>query len=336
MKTKLLTALILMGLIPTSVSAERLSLSSLQNQITQLTQMLGDTNAQLAQAREELDVAQSELAELKNNTVLTLDNHVTLTRDANGLATVLFKGANLQVINGTDVTESANGLGNLIMGYNASKAVFIDRMGSHNIVLGDDQAYPNSGELVTEILISSKDLAITAGNNMSTLVGANAALTVGSNMSTTVGSSQTTDVGADSNTTIGANKSLTVGASKTVNVGTSKTVNIGINETITIGAAMSVLVGSDKTESIGGSKTVQVGDDVSMTFNKNASLVVDKNLTVDAGDQIAITTGAASAAMQKDGNIAILGKDISIQGSGQITIKASKDLVLKGEKILQN
>jgi len=40
--------------------------------------------------------------------------------------------------------------------------------------------------------------------------------------------------------------------------------------------------------------------------------------------------------MKKDGTIVIKGKDITIDGSGQITGKASKDIVLKGQKILQN
>ncbi len=123
MKTNLLTTLLLLALIPTAASAERLSLSSLQNQITQLTQMLGETNAQLAQAREDLSEAQSEIAELKNNTVLGLDGVVTFTKDAAGHGTVLVDGANLQLVNGTGVTESGNGLGNLVIGYNVSNAV---------------------------------------------------------------------------------------------------------------------------------------------------------------------------------------------------------------------
>jgi len=40
--------------------------------------------------------------------------------------------------------------------------------------------------------------------------------------------------------------------------------------------------------------------------------------------------------MKKDGTIAISGKDITIEGSGEITIKASKNMTLKGQKILQN
>jgi type VI secretion system secreted protein VgrG len=37
--------------------------------------------------------------------------------------------------------------------------------------------------------------------------------------------------------------------------------------------------------------------------------------------------------MQKDGTIAIKGKDITIEGSGKINVKASSDVVVKGSKV---
>ena len=40
--------------------------------------------------------------------------------------------------------------------------------------------------------------------------------------------------------------------------------------------------------------------------------------------------------MKKDGTITIRGKNITIDGSGAINVKASKNVVVKGQKILQN
>lgn len=40
--------------------------------------------------------------------------------------------------------------------------------------------------------------------------------------------------------------------------------------------------------------------------------------------------------MKKDGSIVISGKNITIDGSGAINIKADKNVVVKGRKILQN
>ena len=40
--------------------------------------------------------------------------------------------------------------------------------------------------------------------------------------------------------------------------------------------------------------------------------------------------------MKKDGTILIKGKDITVTGSGKITVKASGDIVMKGSTIKQN
>jgi type VI secretion system secreted protein VgrG len=69
---------------------------------------------------------------------------------------------------------------------------------------------------------------------------------------------------------------------------------------------------------------------------KDDALKVGKNLVIDAGDSVTIKTGSASITMKKDGTIVIKGKDITIDGSGKINVKASKDIVMKGSKILQN
>jgi type VI secretion system secreted protein VgrG len=60
---------------------------------------------------------------------------------------------------------------------------------------------------------------------------------------------------------------------------------------------------------------------------------VGKNLTIDAADSITIKTGSASITMKKDGTITIKGKDITLEGSGKINVKASSDVVIKGSKV---
>ena len=57
---------------------------------------------------------------------------------------------------------------------------------------------------------------------------------------------------------------------------------------------------------------------------------------VTVADEIVIKTGSASITMKKDGTIHIKGKDIAITGSGKIDIKASDNLTMKGQKILEN
>ena len=60
-----------------------------------------------------------------------------------------------------------------------------------------------------------------------------------------------------------------------------------------------------------------------------------RTLSSRRGDSVTITTGDASITMKKDGTIIIKGKDITIEGSGKINVKASSDIVMKGSKIVR-
>ena len=73
-----------------------------------------------------------------------------------------------------------------------------------------------------------------------------------------------------------------------------------------------------------------------MSVGKDQTVKIGKTLTYDVADQITIKTGKASITMKKDGTITIEGKDITVKGSGAINVKASKDIVMKGKKILEN
>jgi len=59
-------------------------------------------------------------------------------------------------------------------------------------------------------------------------------------------------------------------------------------------------------------------------------------LAIVAGDEIVLKTGSASITMKKNGEIQIKGKDITVQASGKINMKASSDITMKGSKIKQN
>src|SRR5262244_1312814 len=53
---------------------------------------------------------------------------------------VVITGANLRIVNGLGATDTTNGLGNLIVGYNESRVGDI-HTGSHNIVLGFQNSF---------------------------------------------------------------------------------------------------------------------------------------------------------------------------------------------------
>ena len=59
----------------------------------------------------------------------------------------VFTGCDVEVRNGLGRTDSTNGKGNLIVGYNENQVAF-NRDGSHNIVVGQDHGYSSFGGLV--------------------------------------------------------------------------------------------------------------------------------------------------------------------------------------------
>jgi hypothetical protein len=52
---------------------------------------------------------------------------------------------NVQIVNGQGTTASANGLGNLIIGYDEGTQ---KRTGSHNLVLGEQQSFTSYAGLI--------------------------------------------------------------------------------------------------------------------------------------------------------------------------------------------
>ncbi|ARN20670.1 type VI secretion system Vgr family protein [Piscinibacter gummiphilus] len=211
-----------------------------------------------------------------------------------------------------------------------------------------------------ETVTVKHDRTETVLNNESITIGVNRTEMVGNNETITIGVNRTETVGANETISIGANRTITVGASETATVALQRTHAVGINETIAIGAAQEVAIGAMQSITVGANQSTSVGVNCSLDVGKNLgtqvgggekrdiskdrattvggedTLKVGKNLAINAADSISITTGSASIVMKKDGTIVIKGKDITLEGSGKITVKASSDVVMKGSKILQN
>jgi hypothetical protein len=132
---------------------------------------------------------QTQLAAVSNNTVMDLDGRVELVTDARGYLTVRFTGVNVQVVNGVS-QETPNGVGNLIVGYNNARTAgwvgcsdgqFGDitacqtnghvwavnhKTGSHNLVVGDRNAYSQTGALLAgyDNLVNRNYASVTGGH----------------------------------------------------------------------------------------------------------------------------------------------------------------------------
>ncbi len=63
---------------------------------------------------------------------------------------VVITGANLRIVNGLGATQTTNGLGNLIVGYNEPRRVGFPtvRTGSHNVVVGEAHNFSRFGGMV--------------------------------------------------------------------------------------------------------------------------------------------------------------------------------------------
>ena len=193
---------------------------------------------------------------------------------------------------------------------------------------------------------------ITIGNDRTESVGNNETITIGVDRTESVGSNETVTIGSNRSVTIGSNKSETISINKAETIGAAKELTIGglyqvtvggvMNETVAlakaqeVGATKATVVAGNVSETYGSSQTTSVSKDHNETIGENQTIKIGKNLTIDAGDQVVIKTGKASITMKKDGTITIEGKDITVNGSGAINVKASKDIVMKGSKILQN
>ncbi|GLX11958.1 hypothetical protein Pstr01_01970 [Pseudomonas straminea] len=195
-----------------------------------------------------------------------------------------------------------------------------------------------------ETITIGVDRTEKVGNNESITIGVNRTENVGSNESISIGANRTESVGSNETISIGANRTESVGSNETISIGANRTESVGNNERITIGADRtelvtaneSVFIGANQTTAVGGSESRYVRGERNTRIGKDDTLNVGKNFVLKAGDSITLQTGAASITMKKDGTIVIRGKNISIDGSGAINAKAAKNIVMKGQKILQN
>ncbi|MGY4828974.1 type VI secretion system Vgr family protein [Sphaerotilaceae bacterium SBD11-9] len=228
-----------------------------------------------------------------------------------------------------DRTETVDNNETITIGVNRT-----EKVGSNEVI--------SIGSNRTEDVGSNE--TITIGANRTESVGSNESVTIGSNRTVTVGASKTETValqrtravGVNESVAIGAAQEIAVGAAQVVAVGAAQTITVGANQSTSVGAKQSYDVGSDRSLTVGGGQTTKVAKARKTEVGEDDLLKVGKNLLVEAADSISFKTGSAVITLKKDGTITIKGKDITIDGSGKINVKASGDIVMKGSKIQQN
>src|SRR5262249_43690879 len=122
----------------------------------------------------------------------TLENKLRAMAFDDAANEVVITGANLRIVNGLGSTQTTNGLGNLIVGYNESRSEFgicrdsstnpgctDTRTGSHNVVVGIGSNFSKFGGIVLGVFneISGSFASViggdtnTASGDQSSIIG---------------------------------------------------------------------------------------------------------------------------------------------------------------------
>jgi hypothetical protein len=203
----------------------------------------------------------------------TLEKKLTAMTFDDAANEVVITGANLRIVNGLGTTNTTNGLGNLIVGYNEERGDGTDnRTGSHNVVVGREHNFSSFGGLVVgvhneisgEFASVSGGAGNTASGGASSVSGGNSNTSSGGDSSVSGGSINTASGpravwvgGGIGNTASGESASVCAGNSNTA-TGFSSSV-CGGNANTASGVASSVSGGTFNTAS-GESASVSGGE----------------------------------------------------------------------------
>lgn len=169
--------------IESRVTALEGMVEALQTQVAALQAAL---SAEIAARQDSDTVLQGQISAVGDEGIPGLKNYVSVDT---ATSTVLFSGANVQIVNGMGSTDTLNGLGNLIVGYNeprgSDNAICSDgeydnkedceyhvevwavnhKSGSHNIVGGEGNAYSSYGGLIVGYwnAINNAHASVTGG-----------------------------------------------------------------------------------------------------------------------------------------------------------------------------
>lgn len=211
-----------------------------------------------------------------------------------------------------------------------------------------------------ETLKIGHDRAKDVGNNETTKIGVDRTEEVGSNEKITIGSNRTESVGKDEKITIAANRTEDVGADESISITGNRTEKVGGNEAVEIGGNRDHKIGGndalkvsgDQAQEIGGGTDIKISGSLGMSVGSGSTMEVTgamaqkisetfnceakDSVVISSDKDISIKCGDSEIILKKDGTIFVKGKDIKIDGSGKLDIKAAKDMIMKAKKILQN
>lgn len=129
------------------VSALEATVATQQASIANLAAQVATLQSTSASQRAAITAVGAKVTALETSNVMGLNNYITVTTTA-GKTRVLFNAVNLQVVNGLGGTETTNGVGNVIIGYDEVSPT-TEKSASHSLVLGRENSYTGYGGMVT-------------------------------------------------------------------------------------------------------------------------------------------------------------------------------------------
>jgi hypothetical protein len=253
-----------------SNSVQNLAINELEEMDTELRVTLDDVSAEMETNTSNINVLQVDVGDAStglnalNTTVeaqgLHLDDfEVRVSRGDELMAfvqidsrgDVVFSDTNLVVTNGSGSTQSTNGKGNLIMGYNAYTDE--ERTGSHNIIVGDNNTFTSTASLIVgddhslaghgsaiiggELNLLSGDASVIIGG-YTTDIAANLATALGGAHNTVTGT-YATAIGGYSNTASGDFSTAGPGRENTASGEYSSVLGGALNSAIGLSSSVS-------------------------------------------------------------------------------------------------
>jgi hypothetical protein len=160
-----------------------------------------------------------------------------------GKPTIQFSGVNVQVVNGEGSTDTTNGEGNIVIGYDTHEVEEI-QTGSHNLVLGNFQEFTSYGGIVggNDNIVTAPDASVIGGSK-NTVSGPLASVT-GGERNTASGFMASVSGGGD-NSASGEASSIGGGVGNRAE-GRASSISGGL-ESVTTGEASSIFGGSEIT-----------------------------------------------------------------------------------------
>jgi len=212
-----------------------------------------------------------------------------VTRNGN---TLTLTGMNLQIVNGEGSTESNNGTGNIIIGYNEapSSTPAGYRDGSHYLIVGEGHTYRSAAGIVAgyQNTASSYGASVTGGR-YNTASGVTASVTGG--WGNTASGTSASVTGGNDNTASMDNSSITGGVRNTV-LGMTASISGGADNAAN--AESSAICGGEHNTTGGSYSTVTGGSyntagasDTSVTGGYNNTAGVG-HVTIVGGDNLNI------------------------------------------------